>query len=249
MDDLHAKLCQLRFNNRRERILDASVENLAARRQHSRTLNFIRQKLEQRLSTAQLLYTLHFFLFNDQGNYARTAQLISLVHRRVAMTCSNHHLAKAVDELQALAVHLEQAVHSRRQLNLAFLHGGLAHALALAQVDENPCRVIFVQHAFVCLPHVKMLLTNRKQHGNILRLHDMSLAEHCVLRHALDNLRQVMTQNAAYCVLSSYQLHCSSLISLWQSHIPQKFSLPHRSAGRQQTPSLLRPAVPFAARR
>ena len=46
-----------------------------------------------------------------------------------------------------------------------------------------------MQHAFVSLPHIEMLLANGKQHGNILRLHDMPLAKNGVLGYTLDYLR------------------------------------------------------------
>ena len=105
------------------------------------------------------------------------------------MARCNHHLAKAVDERQALAIHLKEAVHGGAKLDFALLDVGFQHLLVFAQIAQDAGGIVFVQHAFIRLPHIKMLLANGKQHGDILRLHDMSLAKNGVLGYALDDLR------------------------------------------------------------
>ena len=130
------------------------MENLAACRQHGSLFDFIRQKLQQRFITAQLAHTLHLFLFDNQRDNARTAELIALLHRRIAVTRRNHHLSEAVHQAQTHAVNLEQTVGSGCQLNLALFHRRFIHHAIFADVAQNACGIIFMQHAFVGFPHI-----------------------------------------------------------------------------------------------
>ena len=78
------------------------------------------------------------------------------------MTSGNHHLAKAVHQLQTLAVHLKQAVCGSTELDFALLDLGFIHIFIFADVAEDASSIVFVEHIFVSFPHVKVLLADGK---------------------------------------------------------------------------------------
>lgn len=114
------------------------------------------------------------------------------------MTAGNHHLPKAVHLLQAFLIYFEKSVAGRLQLYLAFFDLGFLHILVFAHLAEDHSSIIFMQHAFISLPDIKMILAYGKQYRNILLAYHMSLAENSILGDAPDNLGQVVAEDAAH---------------------------------------------------
>ena len=73
-----------------------------------------------------------------------------------------------------------------------------------------------MEHSRLHLPDVQMLLSHRKQHGNILFGDDVSLSELRILKFPGHDARQVVAQHMTDGVLCVDQLHgFSSKIVIW----------------------------------
>ena len=76
-----------------------------------------------------------------------------------------------------------------------------------AQIAQNGRRVVFVQHVFVLLPNVYMLLAYAEQHRDIFLADDVSLAEHRAFPFAGNDLGNIVAQHLSHGVLSFHQFH------------------------------------------
>ena len=149
----------------------------------------------------------HLLFFDHKRNHPGACHLISLFYRGISVSAGDHHLPEAVDFSQEGSVDLEQAIHIRDQLDLAFLGGCRVHISPVTDLIQNPGRLILVQHRLVLFPDIEMFLAHRKKDGDILLRYHMTLAEYSILGDAADNLRNIMTQYMADCILCSDQLH------------------------------------------
>ena len=82
------------------------------------------------------------------------------------------------------------------------------------RVYDNDMRLLFpripdgfLDRIFVLFPDVNIILADAQEHGDILRSYDMTLAEHCVLGNAFDDLSNVVAQYLSHCVFGFYQFH------------------------------------------
>ena len=197
-------------------VLYQTLCDLTARCHNAKGFFLERIQLNERLLARRFFCPLHFFLFNDQRDDARAAQLLAFFDDKAGGSRGNHHFAKTVDAAQAVQINHEQAIYVRNQLHFSLFGFRSVHMLALTNGAQNIRRIVLVQHIFVVFPDVNMLFSHTEQNGNVLFLDNMSLAEHGIFRHALDNLRDVMTQHLSDCIFGSYQLHvcspsCSSI--------------------------------------
>ena len=61
---------------------------------------------------------------------------------------------------------------------------------------------LFMEHPFLLLPHIELVLADGQKHRNVLFRHNVSLPENRILRHATDDLCDVMAQDR------SFRIHC-----------------------------------------
>lgn len=179
------------------------------------------------LSLPQLL------LLDHERDDARAAQLITRMDDAVAASGGDHDFVNTVDRVQPLGIHQKNAVNVRRKLDFALFCLAFTHVGILTERTQPLCRVILVQKTRLQLPDVKLLLTHRKQHRNVLRGDDVALAEARPLAHARDDLRHVVAQNMADRVLGFDTFHgFSSSISSPAVIVPPsaQWQKCHRSA-------------------
>ncbi len=79
--------------------------------------------------------------------------------------------------------------------------------LVLAQGQQAESPVVFVDHALLRLPDVKVLLAHGEQHRYVLPRDYVALAETRVLGNAGDYLGHVVADDAAHGLPRIYQLH------------------------------------------
>ena len=123
------------------------------------------------------------------------------------MPGSKHDLPHSVDCIQFRPVDLQQAVCFRRQLDLALFRLRCFHIAALTHLTQHLCRIIFMEHPFLLLPHIQMLFPHGEQDRDVLFRDDMPFPEYRVLHHARDDLGNVMAEHAADCIFCSDQFH------------------------------------------
>ena len=97
--------------------------------------------------------------------------------------------------MEALGIDGEYAVMKRPKLDLALLRLGGFHSLVLTETAQELRRFVLVQQRAVVFPDVEMLLAQRKQHGDVRRLDDVTLAKACAFPHAAHDLRDVVTED------------------------------------------------------
>ena len=205
---------QLLHQHRRKLILNAALKHLAACSDNAHAARGNGQQAQDGRIARQSLGLLHGFFFNGQRDDARAAQLIPRLDHKAGGARGNHHTAHAVDGAQARQIDQEKAVARRGQFNLALLGLRGFHVLTHAQIAQNGRRIVFVQHVFVLLPNVYMLLAYAEQHRDIFLADDVSLAEHRVLGYARNNLSDIMAKHLADGLSGFHQLHgCFSPIN------------------------------------
>ena len=204
---LAAERRQLGLQNGGEFVLDETLFHLAAGGHDAEFLAFQRQKPQNGRIARQRFGLRHLFLFDDQRNDAGAAQLVAFVHHEPAGPGGDHQLAHGVQRPQPGQVHQKQPVRVGGQLDFALLGLAGPHVFVPADVPQNFRRLVFVEHGVVVLPDVKMLLAHRQQHRDVLRLDDVSLAEHRAFTFAGDDLGDIVAQHLSHGVLSFHQFH------------------------------------------
>ena len=101
-------------------VLNKTFCDLTARRHNAKGLFLERIQLNERLLARRFFCPLHFFLFNDQRDDARAAQLLAFFDDKAGRTRGNHHFTETVDAAQAVQINHKQAIYVRNQLNFAF---------------------------------------------------------------------------------------------------------------------------------
>ena len=122
----------------------------------------------------------------------------------------NHHIRDVIHRIECILAHLEHARHRRGQLNLAFLRLARRHILTLAEIPQNRCGIVLVQHILIVLPDVDMLLADTQQHLDILRADHIALAESRPLALTAYDLRDIVAEHHPHCVLNANLPHGSS---------------------------------------
>ena len=148
-----------------------------------------------------------FFLFDDERNDARAAELVSGVDGSVGMPRGDHQLVDHVDGVELFHVHAEQAVALGAQLDLALLDLTARHMLIFADGAQALGGVVFMEHSRLHFPDVEMLLAHREQHRNVLFGDDVSLAELRALEFTGYDARQVVAEYMADGIFRFDQLH------------------------------------------
>ena len=220
---LAAELRHLRLDDRREGILDASVEDLVSGGDQAVLLRLHREELHDGLSARRLLRRFHALLLDHQGDHPGAAELVALFHHEAGRPRRNHHVPQGVHRPQALEVNEEQAVRIGDQFDLAFLRFRGRHVRVHADIPQDIGRVVFVEHALVIFPDIDRVLAHAQQHRHILRPNHMALAEHRVLRHTADDLGDIMAQDLSDRVLSLHQLHWGNPpVLFWEANCNKK---------------------------
>ena len=159
------------------------------------------------------LHCLQLVLSDDQRDDAGARQLVPPADRRVGVAGGDHDLVLAVEGVEPLHVHLEQAVAVGDELDFALLHRRGVHVLVLAQGPQPLRRLVLVEHARRLLPHVQVLLAHGEQDGDVLLPDHMALAEPGVLGDAGDDLGQIVAEHVPHRAAGVNQLHIQSLLA------------------------------------
>ena len=198
---------QLLFQNGREGVLNAAAGDLAAGRDNGSGFQPVGQQLKDRLACGDAVGGVELFLFDNERNDARAAELVSGVDGSVGMPRGDHQLVDHVDGVELFHVHAEQAVALGAQLDLALLDLTARHMLIFADGAQALGGVVFMEHSRLHLPDVEMLLAHREQHRNVLFGDDVSLAELRALEFTGHDARQVVAEHMADGVFRFNQFH------------------------------------------
>ena len=207
LSHLAAELGKLCLNDRRERILYAAVEHLVAGGDKAVFSRPYGHKADYRLAAGQLFCLLHAFFGYDERYDPCTAQLVTLFDHEARRTGGDHHIAEGIYGAQALKINEQESVGVGYKLYLALFGRCGVHIPALAYAAQDIRGLILMEHIFVLFPDVNIILADAQEHGDILRSYDMTLAEHCVLGNAFDDLSNVVAQYLSHCVFGFYQFH------------------------------------------
>ncbi len=149
----------------------------------------------------------HFLLLDHERDDPRPGKLVALSDRCVSMPRGDHHLGCPVDQPQRSRINLEQAVTVSRQLDLPFLWLARAHMRADCQIPQDGSRLIFMEHAFLLLPDIEILLPDAQKHRDIFLCNDMPLAECGTLECSRNDLRHIVAQHRTFRIDCPDQLH------------------------------------------
>ena len=94
-----------------------------------------------------------------------------------------------------LQVHNKQPVASGNQLDLTLLRLGCVHIVPLADLPQDICGIIFVEHCLIIFPDVQMILAHAEQHRDILFSDNMPFPKHRIFGYARNNLGDVMAED------------------------------------------------------
>ena len=201
-------LAQLCLDDRCERILDPAFKHLSARRDYT---DFpvlpVRVQTHERLVASHPPDLLHLILLDDQRNHPHTGQLRAGLDRHVLRQSCDGHIIQPVDLIETALIHLEHPINRGLELDLPFFRFRCLHVRILAQLTQDLGCIILMQHRLIILPDIDVVLPDRKQHRDILFPDHMSLAEHGILRHPTDNLRDIMAEDLPYRIHRLHFLH------------------------------------------
>ena len=204
---LQSESAQLCINHRRERILDAPVKHLRARRHHADLHLLIRQNPQQWLSARRLTYPLHHRLVDDERDHTHPRELRPRLDRHVLRDGRNHHILDLVHGVECILVHLEHARCRRGQLYLALTRLTRRHVLILTDVAQDRRRVVLMQQIRIVFPDIDVLLADTQKNGNILRADDIPLMETCSLSLPAHNLCNVVAEHHPHRILNTNLTH------------------------------------------
>ena len=208
-DDFRPEGGNLFQNHGGEAVLNAAVEHLVAGGDDTDLFRPEGKHTEDGSAGGGLFRTLHFALFDDEGDDAGAGQFIALFNGEIPMAGGDHHLPEGVYGQELAAVHLQETVDIGDELDLALFHGGGVHMLPGAQGVEDLRRVVFVEHVFIVFPDEDMILPQGEEERDILFGDDMALAEGRALFFAGNNLRDIMAEDLAHGLLCFHQFHGS----------------------------------------
>ena len=206
--DCQAEFLELRLDDRRERVLDAAEEDLGARR-HDADLEVlaIRQQAQERLRARRAAHLFHLLARDEERRHAHARELHALLDRHVLRKRRNRDVLELVDGIEAVLVDLEDAVAGRDELDLALFGLRRRHVVVLAELAQHVSRLILMHLLRVLFPDVDVVLAERQQHGDVLFLYHMALAEPRVLCHTAHDLRDVLAEHLPDCIDCSHFLH------------------------------------------
>ena len=210
---LTAVLGQLAHEDGGELILDAALEHLAAGGDDGKLLGQHGQHVQDRLTACGSLHGVHLLLFDDQRDDAGTGQFLALFHGQVAVDGGDHHLGRAVHGQQGFAVDFQQAVAVGDELDLSLFRLGAVDILARSGLVQQRGGFVLVEDAGLFLPDVEVFFADGEQHGDVLRLDDMALAETCALELAGNDLGNVVAEHLACRVFGTNQFHICLLLT------------------------------------
>ena len=198
---------QLCIDHGRERILDAPMEHLRARRHHADLHLLIRQNPQHRLSARRLTHPLHHRLVDDERDHAHPCELCPRLDRHVLRNRRNHDILDVVDGIERILVHLEHTCRRRGQLYLALARLTCRHVLILTDITQDRRRIVLMQQIRIVLPDKDMLFANAQKNGNILRTDHIALAEACALSLPAHNLCNVVAEHHPHRILNTNLTH------------------------------------------
>ena len=210
---LTAVLGQLAHEDGGELILDAALEHLAAGGDDGKLLGLHGQHVQDRLTACGSLHGVHLLLLDDQRDDAGTGQFLALFHGQVTVDGGDHHLGRAVHGQQGFAVDLQQAVAVGDELDLALLRLGAVDVLARSGLVQQRGGFVLVEDAGLFLPDVEVFFADGEQHGDVLGLDDMALAETCALELTGNDLGNVVAEHLACRVFGTNQFHVCLLLT------------------------------------
>ena len=210
---LTAVLGQLAHEDRRELILDAALEHLAAGGDDGKLLGLHGQHVQDRLTACGSLHGVHLLLFDDQRDDAGTGQFLALFHGKTAVDGGNHHLGRAVHGQQSFAVDFQQAVAVGDELDFSLFRLGAVDVLARSGLVQQRGGFVLVEDAGLFLPDVEVFFADGEQHGDVLGLDDMALAETCALELTGNDLGNVVAEHLACRVFGTNQFHICLLLT------------------------------------
>lgn len=124
------------------------------------------------------------------------------------MDGGDHHLGRAVDGQQGVAVNLEKAVAVGDEFDLALLRLSAVDVFARGSFIQQGGGFVLVEDAGLLLPDVEILFADGEQHGDVLGLDDMALAEAGTLELAGNDLGNIVAEHLPCRVFGADEFHC-----------------------------------------